>query len=305
EAFHQAWIKALKILPKRSILHKQDWFVQSSHSPDFTKADTSFLSRASERFFNERPFLDHSCYILLTKKPEGRKTSSSVFSSLLKKSLVPEENLNPRLLQDFLDSVGQFTRIMEDSGFVRLTWLKQAELRSQGRRHGLIEKYCYLSGKGDDFLIRDITFDQDLQVGDKHCQLYTLGDAADLPALCGSRINYDKYSTDKSKFSVGFASTLGQLLPCNHIYNQYLFIEDAQKTIQKLESKRLRLQSLSAYSRENMIARDATNDFLNEAIGQQRLPIKAHFNVLVWADEKERLKDLKNMVSSALAQMDA
>ena len=154
-------------------------------------------------------------------------------------------------------------------------------------------------------LLKDISFKDGLQIGNQHCQIYTLADADDLPALCGSRINYDKYSTDKTKFSIGFASTLGQLLPCNHIYNQYIFIEDTHKTMQKLESKRLRLQSLSAYSRENTIARDATNDFLNEAISQQRLPVKAHFNVLVWTENKEELKDLKNLVSSALAQMDA
>ncbi len=305
EAFHQAWIKAIKLLPKFSVLHKQDWFLQNSHKPDFTKNDTSFLSRSSERFFNERPFLAHSCYIMLTKKPVGRKTSSSLFSNLLRKSMVPEETLKPQLLQDFLDSAGQFKRIMDDSGFLKLTRLKAKDLQSHNRKMGLVERYCYLSERNDSFLINDISFDEGLQVGDKHCQLYTLGDAADLPALCGSRINYDRYSTDKTKFSVGFASTLGQLLPCNHIYNQYIFIEDAQKTIQKLESKRLRLQSLSAYSRENLIARDATNDFLNEAISQQRLPVKAHFNVLVWTDDKEELKDLKNMVSSALAQMDA
>lgn len=305
EAFHQAWVKAIKVLPKYTVLHKQDWFIESGHQPDFSKDDTSFLSRASERFFNERPFLDHSCYIMLTKKPKGRKTASSLLSNLLRTSIVPEETLKPALLQDFLDSTGQFRRIMEDSGFVKLNQLRESDLRSDARKMGLIERYCYLLARDNDFLINDITFDEGLQVGDRHCQLYTLGDAADLPALCGSRINYDRYSTDKTKFSVGFASTLGQLLPCNHIYSQYIFIEDSQKTIQKLESKRLRLQSLSAYSRENMIARDATNDFLNEAIGQQRLPIKAHFNVLVWTDEKERLKELKNMVSSALAQMDA
>lgn len=305
EAFHQAWIKAIKLLPKFCVFHKQDWFVESSHKPNFSKEDTSFLSRASERFFNERPFLAHTCYIMLTKKPEGRKTASSMFSSLVRKSIVPEETLKPQMLQDFLDSVGQFKRIMEDSGFVKLTRVREKELRSHSRKMGLVEQYCYLSERNDSFLMADITFDEAMRVGDKYCQLYTLGDAVDLPALCGSRINYDKYSTDKTKFSVGFASTLGQLLPCNHIYNQYIFIEDAQKTIQKLESKRLRLQSLSAYSRENMIARDATNDFLNEAISQQRLPVKAHFNVLVWTDKKEKLKDLKNMVSSALAQMDA
>ncbi|MFV8369644.1 TraG family conjugative transposon ATPase [Flavobacterium sp. LB2R40] len=305
EAFHQAWLRAVKLLPKFSVFHKQDWFIDSKFEADFSNEDTSFLTRSSERFFNERPFLDHSCYILLTKKPVGRKKSSSLFSNLLRSSIVPEETLHAQLRQEFIDSTGQFRLILEDSGFVKLTRLRNDELRSQSRKIGIIERYCSLSEKDDSFVYQDIGFTDGLQVGDKHCQIYTLGDAADLPALCGSRINFDRYSTDKTKFSIGFASTLGQLLSCNHIYNQYIFIEDAQKTLQKLESKRLRLQSLSAYSRENLIARDSTNDFLNEAIGQQRLPVKAHFNVLAWTADKEELKNIKNKVSSALAQMDA
>jgi conjugation system TraG family ATPase len=305
EAFHQAWLKAVKLLPKFSVFHKQDWFIDSKFEADFTNEDTSFLTRSSERFFNERPFLDHSCYIFLTKKPAGRKTSSSLFSNLLRTSIVPEETLKAQLRQEFIDSTGQFKRILEDSGFVKLIRLGNDQLRSHSRKMGIIERYCSLSEKEDSFVYKDIAFNDGLQVGDKHCQIYTLGDAADLPALCGSRINYDRYSTDKTKFSIGFASTLGQLLSCSHIYNQYIFIEDAQKTLQKLESKRLRLQSLSAYSRANLIARDATNDFLNEAISQQRLPVKAHFNVLAWTADKEELKNIKNKVSSALAQMDA
>src|SRR5690606_25111184 len=126
-----------------------------------------------------------------------------------------------------------------------------------------------------------------------------------LPSLCGSRINYDKYSTDRTKCSIGFASPLGQLLNCNHIYNQYIFIDDSVKTLKKLEAKRLRLQSLSSYSRENSIGRDATQDFLNEAISQQRLPIKSHFNVLAWSDNPEERKIVRTNVSSAMAQMDA
>ncbi|MNK84498.1 Type IV secretion system protein virB4 [compost metagenome] len=305
EAFHQSWIKALKVLPKFCVFHKQDWFLESAYRADFSSEDSSFLTRSSERFFNERPFLDHSCYIMLTKKPAGRRNATSLFSNLLRSSIVPEETLKPQLLQDFADTCGQFKRIMEDSGFIKLERLQNESLRSESRRIGLVEKYCFLSEREDSFVFKDIRFDEGLAVGDKHCQLFTLGDAADLPGLCGSRINFDRYSTDKTKFSVGFASTLGQLLSCNHIYNQYIFIEDSQKTIQKLESKRLRLQSLSAYSRENMIARDATNDFLNEAVSQQRLPVKAHFNVLAWSTDKEELKEIKNKVSSALAQMDA
>jgi conjugation system TraG family ATPase len=304
EAFHQSWIKAIRILSKQSVFHKQDWFIDSKYQSEFSKDDTSFLSRSSERFFNERPFLDHRCYIFLTKKPAARKLSSSVFSNLLRKSIVPEETLSPQLLQEFEDSAGQFQSIMEDSGFVKMSRLKNNQLMSMQNKAGVIEKYCFLL-ENEQLIIKDIAFKDGVRVGNQYCQLYTLSNPNDLPSLCGSRINYDKYSTDKTKFAVGFGSTLGQLLPCNHIYNQYIFIEDAQKTIKFLESKRLRLQSLSAYSRENLIAKEATNDFLNEAIGEGRMPVKAHFNILVWTDTPNELKDLRNLVSSALAQMDA
>ncbi len=305
EALHQTLIRAIKLLPTHTVFHKQDWFTESKVAADFSAIGVSYLARASERFFNERPYLDHQCYIMLTKKPAGRRPGSSLFSNLLRRSIVPEQTLKPSLLQDFLDSAGQFERILNDSGFISLTRLSDAELTGGQKYCGLVERYLNLQPNEKSFLVQDIRFQDGIQVGNKHCQLFTLADAADLPAYCGSRINYDKYSTDKTKFSVGFASPLGQLLSCNHIYNQYIFIEDPQKTIQQLESKRLRLHSLSAYSRENTISRDATNEFLNEAISQQRLPVKSHFNVLVWTEDKEELKDVRNLVSSALSQMDA
>lgn len=305
EAFHQSLTKAIKILPKHCVFHKQDWFTESRYKADFSSSDASFLTRSSERFFNERPYLEHRCYIMITKKAVNRKTGSSVFSNLLRRSIVPEETLKPALLQEFLDSTGQFEKILQDSGFIKLKRLNDEELSGHGEYCGLIERYMNLQPNESSFFLKDISFNEGIRVGAEHCQLFTLADAQDLPAYCGSRINYDKYSTDKTKFSIGFASPLGQLLSCNHLLNQYIFIDDQQTTIKKLESKRLRLQSLSAYSRENAISRDATNDFLNEAIAQQRLPVKAHFNVLIWTDNKDELKNLRNLVSSALAQMDA
>ncbi len=305
EAFHQILIKAIRVLPKNSVFHKQDWFFAQKHKADFENTDLSFLTRSSERFFNERPYLDHRCYIILTQKPADRKLSSSMFSNLIRSSVVPSEMINPQRMQEFLDSAGQFERILGDSGFVKLKRINNDALVGSAQQAGLLERYCFLLSETDTPMIKDIHFKDGLKIGDQYCQVYALSDVEDLPTLCGSRINYDKYSTDKTKFSVGFASPIGQLLSCNHIYNQYVFIEDVNKTIKQLESKRLRLQSLSTYSRENAISRDATNDFLNEAIGQQRQPVKAHFNVMLWTDNKSELKELKTQVSSALAQMDA
>ncbi len=297
EAFHHAWIKAIKVLPVNSVLHKQDWFTEAKYKPLFVQEDNSFLTRSSDRFFNERPYLDHRCYIMLTKKPANRKLGSSIFSSLLRRTIVPEETLKPKHFHDFMNHVGQFQKILSDSGFVSMKMLTN-ELLADFVLH-------YMNLSNDGVILRDIEFKPEWKIGENHCQLYTMADAEFVPALCGSRINYDKYSTDKTKFSVGFASPIGQLLSCNHIYNQYVFIEDVQKTMQKLESKRLRLQSLSAYSRENAISKQATDDFLNEAISEQRLPVKAHFNILAWTDNRDELKNIRNLCSSALTQMDA
>jgi conjugation system TraG family ATPase len=304
EAFHQTWIKAIKILPKHCVFHKQDWYIETSYKLNF-KEDMQFLSRSSERFFNERPYLDHECYIFITKKPGNKKSATSMMSGLLRKSIVPQPSINQQMLQEFFESCGQFERILKDSGFVLLNRLPEESLISSKDKAGVIEKYCFLLEDNDAATIKDIQFRNEFKIGDDYCQLYTLADINDLPGLCGSRINYDKYSTDKTKFSVAFTSVLGQLLPCSHIYNQFIFVDDAQKTLKKLEGKRLRLQSLSAYSRENAIAKEGVDAFLNEAISEQRQPVKAHFNLLVWTDSRDKLKELRNMVSSALAQMDA
>ena len=86
EAFHQTWIKAIKMLPRHSIFHKQDWFIETKYEADFTK-ESEYLSRSSERFFNERPYLHHTCYIFLTKKPGNRKSATSLMSNMIRRSI--------------------------------------------------------------------------------------------------------------------------------------------------------------------------------------------------------------------------
>jgi hypothetical protein len=116
EAFHQTLVKAVKVLPPYTIFHKQDWFITQNHKGDFeekdlsagalAKEELSFLSGSSERFFNERPFLNHKCYIMLTRKPLNRKPSADPFSGMLCKSIVSEETLKPQRMQEFFDSAG-------------------------------------------------------------------------------------------------------------------------------------------------------------------------------------------------------
>ena len=91
EAIHSAWHKAVKVLPDYSIVHKQDFFIEEKYRPETDKDDLSFLSRSFERHFNERPFLNHFCYLFLTKTTKVRSRQESTFSTLCKGRIIPKE----------------------------------------------------------------------------------------------------------------------------------------------------------------------------------------------------------------------
>ena len=123
EAIHSAWYKAIKVLPDYSIVHKQDFFIKENYQPDTERDELSFLSRSFERHFNERPFLNHYCYLFLTKTTRERSRRQSDFSTLCRGRIVPQEIADKEAAAKFIEAVGQFERIMNDSGFVSLAQL--------------------------------------------------------------------------------------------------------------------------------------------------------------------------------------
>ena len=51
----------------------------------------SFLSRSYERHFNERPYLNHTCYLFITKTTRERTRQQSTFNTLCRGYLTPKE----------------------------------------------------------------------------------------------------------------------------------------------------------------------------------------------------------------------
>lgn len=138
EAFHQGWISAIKALPHGSIIHKQDWFEKKRYRAELSDLEVGFLERASELHFNERSYLEHHCYVMLTKSPNSRKGASSLFSTLIRGQLVPHETIDHEGFKEFFVACGQFQRILEDSGLIQLVRLTDDELKSTSGRQGLI-----------------------------------------------------------------------------------------------------------------------------------------------------------------------
>ena len=303
EAVHAAWCKAVKVLPDFSVLHKQDWFVRERYNPELGKEGMSFLSRSFERHFNERPYLAHTCYLYLTKTTRERSRRQSNFSTLCRGHIIPKE-IDRESASRFIEATEQFERILNDSGFVRLRRLPTDEIIGTEERAGVIEKYFSLSQENTACL-QDLTLSADeMRIGDNILCLHTLSDTEDLPASVATDTRYERLSTDRSDCRLSFASPVGLLLDCNHIYNQYVFIDNSEENLQKFEKSARNMQSLSRYSRSNAINQEWIDEYLNEAHSNGLVSVRAHFNVMAWSDDAQELKHIKNDVGSQLAQME-
>jgi conjugation system TraG family ATPase len=304
EAIHSAWVKALKVLPNYSIVHKADWFIKENYAPDIQKDDLSFLSRSFERHFNERPYLNHACFLFLTKTTKERMRSQSNFNTLCRGFLVPKEVRDKETVTRFLESVGQFERIVNDSGFVKLTHLTSDEITGTKENPGLVEKYFSLSLENTTTL-KDIQLNpEEMRIGDNTLCLHTLSDTEDLPSKVATDNRYEKLSTDRSDCRLSFAAPVGVLLSCNHIYNQYLFIDDSTENLKRFEKQARNMHSLSRYSRQNQINREWIEQYLNEAHSLGLTSIRCHCNVMAWSDDRDELQRIKNDVGSQLALME-
>ena len=302
ESMHAAWCKAIKVLPHFSVVHKQDWFMAENYKPELQKDDLSFLDRSFERHFNERPYLAHKCYLFLTKTTKERMRQQSNFSTLCRGRITPKE-LNHEMVVKFMESVEQFERIINDTGYIKLRRLSDDEIIGTETTSGIIERYMSLS-MGDVNCLDDIDLSaKEMRIGDKMLCLHTLSDTDDLPGKVRTDNRYERLSTDRSDCRLSFAFPVGLLLPCNHIYNQYVLIDDHDENLARFEKTARNMNSLSKYSRSNAINKEWIDRYLNEAHSYSLTSVRCHCNIMAWSDDAEELRRIKNDVGGQLATM--
>lgn len=291
------------MLPNYTIVHRQDWFLKENYKADTHKDGMSFLDRSFELHFNERPYLNHFSYLFITKTTKERSCSQSNFSILCRGNIIPKEVRDKDAVSLFLESVDQFERILNDSAFIRLERLTTDEIVGTPQQAGLIEKYFSLSQQ-DTTTLKDIQMSaSEMRIGDDILCVHTLSDVDDLPGSVQTDTRYEKYSTDRSDCRLSFAAPVGLMLSCDHIYNQFLFIDDSAEILQRFEKTARNMHSLSKYSRANQLNKQWIDAYLDEAHSFGLTAIRCHCNVMAWSDNREKLKVIKNDTGSALALM--
>jgi conjugation system TraG family ATPase len=303
-SLHSALVKAIKLMPAGIMIHKQDWFTEERYRPDMEQGDDSFLTQAFHRHFVERPYLNHHCYLYISKLPKFRQKQKSNQHSLTRRRLVPREQMSQRELQPFFDAISQFERILLDGG-IKAERLTDEDLVSEKGDRGIIPNYFRLQPDGKKkVILEDWDIDGRVRIGSKDVMCFTISDADTMPQVVDMMANYGPLSSDASKFVVGNVLPVGLMLPCNHVYNQYICLDDAQSVLKEFEQTARSMHSLSQFSSENGINRDWTNRYIQEAIQNQRTVCRAHFNVMVWTEKPEQLDYLRARTSSAIAQLD-
>ena len=304
EALHGAWLKALKVLPDYTVVHKQDFFIEERYTAPEEGSERSFLARSYERHFNERPYLRHTCYLFVTKTTPERMRQTSASSVLCRGFIVPREMRDTDAVTRFLEAAEQMERILNDSGLVRVERLTEAEIVGTANDAGLLARYFALSDERSPVVNEDIRLDPDMMyIGDKYLSMHTLSDLDMLPQSVATDFRYERLSTDRSDCRLSFAAPVGLLLSCNHVYNQVIFLDDHDETLKRLEASARNMNSLAAYSRSNAINREWIEMYLNEAHSQGVRSVRCHCNVMAWAESESELKRIRNDVGSQLALM--
>ena len=303
----ESWTKAIAVLPENTIVHKQDWFTEQTYAA--SQDAEAFLDRASERHFNERPYLHHVCYVYLTLAQGERTRTTSLRTTLARGRIVPRKVLAAAEYEKFLTAVSQFKSILESTRRITLNRLLNDDLQPSPyaplSESGLIERYMSLSSTEDvvPLLDIDLTSEDELRIGSKYSKFFTLSNVDDLPDVLSTHSKIDALSSENSTLSVGYATPVGLMLHCNHIYNQYIFLQSRTAIRAELEKKATNLRSLSNFGRSNAVNSQLVEGFLHYSAETNLTPVRIHANIQVWTEDKARLPEIRNKVTAAIARM--
>ena len=302
DAMNECWCRAVRTLPNYSIVHKQDVFSESVWQDE--PFSDSFLQEASARHFMGRTVLRHRCFLYVTLSTKNGLKTTSAGNAILRNRVVPQDAIDSMRIDTFNDSVDQMVNILK-SGGIACRELTEDEVLGTDDHFGVIEQYLTLNYSGEGEILYDLHVNEDdLMVGDKYVSCFSLGELTDLPNVVSTSKRNEKLSTDVSSLADCFSYELYLKLPFDHIYNQYIFVDDSNENLRELEKQGRKMESLSAISRENAVNKEFNDEYLTQAQVMKEHSIHAAFNVLVWDSSYTRLLEKNSQVGGVLSNLD-
>jgi len=267
---HSAFVHSFKNFEDAIYIHKQDIVIEEKYNK-LTHYDTNtFLSKADADHFDGRKTIVH--YSLLTFTIGGLNSLEKL-SNFFEKVKSSVSLLN-HLFNTSVDPI--------DSG--ELTYL-------------LVN---YVNGFQKDQGLRDVVFDNKINIGDHNYSVFSISDSNYLPDTI-SNVSEDKsIQRENLELSRGFMDDLGVYLPFNHIYNQLFFFPGHNRLKSEFEDRLKQYemnQSFSGSIKREFERLKAVEDQILEG---DSILCKAHFNIITWDKNSNNLEAKEDKIKAIL-----
>ena len=117
------------ILPDYVVIHKMDIYSKREYnSTKINNPNDDFLKNAYKRKFNEAPYLEHKCYLIVSQSSASIKKNNSLTSLVFKNSFIPKELKSDSVKRDFETSIERIKSIFKESLSFDLVALKREQI---------------------------------------------------------------------------------------------------------------------------------------------------------------------------------
>jgi len=285
EAIADMFNRIVKAIPNGYILHKQDYYVPRTYKRN--GQGTTFLSAAYERKFNERAFLEHRCYLIITKNPLADAFTSNILTTLISGRLVKRDISDS--LSEFENTLRKVQHIISAAG-IDNRLLQGKEIVQ------LLNEYYNLGSRQ---ILKDIAFEKDfIRIGDNQVVIYnSIAADIEMPSEIDSAVNIDEFFDRSVTYPIG----IGFAFP--HIVNTIIRKNDPNILVKLLSRKREKILSMTFKSRENEQLVIEYDNCLSAQIDSGAILVYVNQNVMLWG-KGEALVKAENQLNNALTKME-
>lgn len=300
---YKTFATILTSLPSYIRIHKQDFFT-TYQIP--LKKYGSYLENERAKMFTKEQFLKQESFIYLTSIPPQIHDASLIFNSAFKQSrkAIAGENA----IRNFKEATFSFQKQIEsalkkekDENNFFLQQLSSDDIlkTTSSNELGLLAKYLYLSEHHySDILINKLS--GELLIGDNYVDIISLNDLDCLPLAISPVKYYRPFSTDNTKLHFSMMAKVCAFLHFPHVVNCIIAKGDTEREKKKLETRGTILSNFAATSRENRQSAEAIDDFLENISGEGGEIVDCHFNIIIWAKDKQDLFNRRAETENAL-----
>lgn len=305
ETQFKCWVRAMKVLPNYTILHKQDLFIEKNF--EYKSKTTGYLSKGYAKHFNGRSYFEHKTYLYVTLSCKDNIKKESTLSCICKGNIVSKELTDKEKLFDFSNKLMEMKAILEGCG-IKIRRLEEDEVVGTQENFGIIEKYLNLDFSESNTTLREqhILNDDTLMVGDDYVSCFAISDLRNMPNTVATHSWNPSLSIPSIKTYVNqsYVEGLCLLSKFNHIYNQYFYLEPQEELKDKIRSQGKLLRSLGGFDSDNKYNSLQNDSFLEQIAQTGDRICRSSFNVILWDKDYNSLLQKNAVVSEKFSKLD-